>query len=117
MKSYKRTDRVADLIMQELATIIQCSRSNPLFTRVTITHVRLSPDFSYAKVFFTVFKEEELKQTLADLQDAAGYFQHILSSKVSLKKLPKLHFVYDESVVRGRELSSLIDKALGTISD
>lgn len=110
MKSYKRTERVADLVMRELAIIIQRTKDNPLFTEVTVTHVRISPDLSHAKIFITVFNKENLNNTLNALNESAGFFQHILSQKVNLRITPKLHFVYDESIIHGQELSNLIDR-------
>jgi ribosome-binding factor A len=110
VKSYKRTERVADLVMRELAIIIQRTKDDPLFAGVTITHVRLVPDFSHAKVFVTVFDQQKIKDTLAALNKAAGFLQHILSQKVNLRTTPKLYFVYDESIIRGQKLSDLIDE-------
>ena len=110
MKSYKRTERVADLVMRELATIIQRNKDDPLLAGVTITHVRVSPDLSHAKVFVTVLDQKKISDTLDALNKAAGFLQHILCKKVNLRATPKLHFIYDESIIRGQELSALIDR-------
>ena len=110
MKPYKRTERVADLIMRELAVIIQCSKEHPLFAEATVTHVRISPDLSYAKIFITMFNKEKISDTLDALNEASGFLRHILSQKVNLRITPKLYFVYDESIIRGQELSNLIDR-------
>lgn len=110
MKSYKRSERVGDLIMQELAIIIQRQKENPLFAEVTVTHVKLAPDFSHAKVYITIFNKEKITETLNLLNEAAKFLQHQLSQKLNLRTTPKLHFVYDESIVHGQKLAELIEK-------
>lgn len=112
MKPYKRSDRVADLIKRELAVMIQRKRDNPLFSGVTITHLRISPDLSQATVFFTVLEKEKANETLEILNRAADFFRRSLFKKVRLRNVPKLHFKYDESIARGQKLSALIDKAV-----
>jgi len=114
VKPYKRSDRVADLIKRELAVMIQRKKDNPLFSGVTITYLRISPDLSQATVFFTVLDKEKVKETLEALNRAAGFFHRSLFKSVRLRRIPKLHFKYDESIASGQKLSALIDKAIAT---
>ena len=114
MKSYKRSDQVAELMQRELAIIIQRKKDNLLFTGVTITCLRMSPDLSHAKVFITILDETKISETLAALNKAAKFLQCLLFKQVSIRGVPKLHFVYDESITRGRKLSALIDKAVAS---
>jgi len=111
VKSYKRSERVAEFIQQELAMLILRKRDNPLFAGVTITHLRMSPDLSYAKVFVMVLDKEKISETIEALNEAANFFQRMLFKKVSMRGVPKLHFVYDESIMRAEKLSALIDQA------
>ncbi|MBI1423077.1 MAG: 30S ribosome-binding factor RbfA [Gammaproteobacteria bacterium] len=112
-KEYERTRRVAEQIQRELAVLIQQELKDPRLGMLTISAVQVSKDMSIAKVFITVFNEEQdRKKTLEALQHAAGFLQHELGRSLSLRSIPKLRFVYDESIVRGAELSALIDKAV-----
>lgn len=112
MKAYKRQDRVASLIMRELATIILQRNINPLFTGVTVTSVRVSPDLAYAKVYFTVFDESKLNETLEALNKSSVLLQHLLAQKVKLRIAAKLNFIYDESIDYAKKMAVLIDKAI-----
>lgn len=114
MKSYKRQDRVASLLMRELATIILQKNINPLFSGVTITSVRVSPDLAYAKVYLTVFDESKSKETIAALNKSSGLLQHLLTQKVKLRVATKLNFIYDESIEYAKRMAVLIDKAVKT---
>jgi ribosome-binding factor A len=112
-KEFSRSRRVAEQIQRELAVLIQQELKDPRLGMLTISAVEVSKDMSTAKVFVTVFNEEQdRKQTLEALQHATGFLQHELGRLMSLRIIPKLRFVYDESIVRGAELSALIDKAV-----
>jgi len=112
-KEFERTRRVAEQIQRELAVLIQQELKDPRLGMVTISTVRVSKDMGTAKVFITVFDEaQDRSKTLEALQHAAGFLQHELGRSMSLRTIPKLRFVYDESIVRGAELSALIDKAV-----
>ena len=112
-KEFERTRRVAEQIQRELAVLIQQELKDPRLGMLTISAVQVSKDMSMAKVFITVFNEEQDRaKTLEALQHASGFLQHELGRQMSLRIIPKLRFVYDESVVRGAELSALIDKAV-----
>ena len=43
------------------------------------------------------------------MNNRAGHYRHILAKKLSLRSVPRLTFVFDHSVERGRRLSDLID--------
>lgn len=55
---------------------------------------------------------ERHRQALAVLNGAAGFLRSLLGKRLSLRTIPRLRFHYDESIARGRYLSSLIDSAV-----
>jgi len=65
-----------------------------------------------AKVFFTVFEDDKIEDSKKVLEGSAGFLRKHLSTKLSLRSLPRLTFFYDESIERGRHLSALIDTAI-----
>lgn len=107
---FKRTDRVARLIQRKLAELIQQEVKDPrLPVFITISAVKVSTDLAYAKVYFTAL-DNDIKQTTSVLNAAASYLRQALAHSLSLRAIPELHFVYDESIEYGRKLSQLIDK-------
>lgn len=105
-----RSARIADQIQRELAELIRDLR-DPRIGLVTLTGVELSRDQSHAKVFFTVLGSEA--DTAGEgLQRAAGFLRSELARRLTTRKVPELHFAYDESVERGVRLSRLIDEAV-----
>ena len=112
-RDFPRTLQVAELIQRELAGLIRLEIKDPRVGMVTLTEVDVSPDYSHAKVFFTVFgNSEQIAAAAAGLNHAAGYLRSWLARRLSLRSIPHLHFAYDESVERGVRLSNLIDQAL-----
>lgn len=109
-----RNDRLAEQIRRELSVIIQMEMRDPRLGMVSVSAVELSRDMSFAKVFFTVLKVEDKEVTAQVLNKSAGFLKKQLSDRMLIRVLPKLNFVYDESVERGRKLSSLIDQAISS---
>lgn len=103
-----RPQRLGDQIQRELGDLLRELR-DPRVAMITITAVDVSPDFSHAKVLFTVFEKEKLPDTLAGLKRSAGYLRSQLARRLKLYTTPGLRFEYDESVERGDRLSRLID--------
>jgi len=112
VKSYKRQDRVASLIMRELATIMIREKISPIFSKITITSVRVSPDLVHAKVFVTVWDKERIDEAMKELDENVYLLQHLLVKKLNLRVATKLHFVYDTSIEYASKMSELIDKAV-----
>ncbi len=115
MSEYSRTQRVADQIQRELATLIQLEMKDPRLGMVTVSAVELSRDMSYAEVYVTVLEQAdsaEVELTLKILSGAAGFLRTRLAKRVQLRAVPHLRFHYDESVARGQRLSALIDQAV-----
>ena len=103
-----RPQRLGDQIQRELGDLLRELR-DPRVAMITITAVDVSPDFSHAKVLFTVFEKEKLPDTLAGLKRSAGFLRSQLAKRLKLYTTPGLRFEYDESVERGDRLSRLID--------
>jgi ribosome-binding factor A len=108
-----RRGRIADQIQRELAEVIRTELRDPRVGMITLTGVELSNDQSHAKVFFTILgAEPEIGNALEGLQRAAGFLRSSLAHGLTTRKVPELHFAYDESVERGARLSKLIDDAV-----
>jgi ribosome-binding factor A len=116
MATASRSARIADQIQRELAEIVRMDVRDPRVGMITLTGVELSRDQSHCKVFFTILgPESAAEDALEGLQRAAGFLRSELSHRLTTRKVPELHFAFDESVERGVRLSKLIDEALKPI--
>ena len=108
-----RRDRVSEQIRRELAELIRTELKDPRVGMVSITSVEVSADYAHAKVFFSSMAgREHLDSVLAGLQKAAGFLRRELGRRISIHSTPQLHFVFDESLERGADLSKLIQEAV-----
>jgi len=117
MREFKRTDRVADQLQKELAVLIQREVKDPRLGMVTVSGVTVSRDLGYADVYITLLGEnsdEDIKENLKALKRAGGFLRSQVAKRIKLRHVPELRFHYDESVVRGQRLSSLIDQAVAS---
>lgn len=114
-KEYSRTQRVADFLQRELASLIQFEVRDPRVGMVSITDVEVSRDLGHAKVYITVLGKdnpEDAAECLEALNRAAGFLRSQLARVNNARTTPSLRFLFDESIGRGRYLSGLIDKAV-----
>lgn len=113
-RGYDRTQRVGDMIQKTLARMLLEDMTDDRFRLVTITHVQVSRDLSYAKVFVSVMMDEagKIKETVQSLNRAAKGLRYHLAKEVELRIVPELKFVYDESTAHGFHISGLIDAAM-----
>jgi len=77
-QEYSRTQRVADQIQRELASLIQREVKDPRVGMATVSAVEVSRDLSHAKVFVTIFNgsedEQEITESVKALNSASGFF-------------------------------------------
>ncbi len=114
-REFKRTDRVAEQLQRELAQIIQLEVKDPRIGMVTVGAVDLSRDLHYATVYVTFLGIEETtkatSEAVAVLNDAASFIRVQIGKRMRMRAVPHVKFLFDESISRGRDLSSLIEKA------
>ena len=116
-KSFSRKDRVAEQIRRELAELIRSELKDPRVGMISITDVEVTADYAHAKIFFsTLAGSEHVAEVMTGLQKASGFLRRELGKRISIHMTPQLHFVFDESLERGADLSQLIQKAVA-ISD
>jgi len=107
-----RSDRISSLVRRELAILITREMQDPRTRHVSVTAVELSRDKSTARVFIITGQTQPEKhgEAVKVLNGASGFLRKKLGERVHLKRIPKLVFVYDESIEHGSRLSALIDE-------
>jgi ribosome-binding factor A len=119
-REFGRPQRVGEQIQRELAMLIQRELKDPRIGMTTVSAVDVSKDLAYAKVFVTFLgkeQPEEIQQGLAVLGKASGFLRSQLGKVMRMRITPHLTFVYDESIIRGQKMSSLIDEARARDTD
>lgn len=108
MLPYKRSQRVRDLIREEVADIIMYKLKDPRVGFVTVTGVDLSPDLKNAKIFVSILKEEEREATLDALTSSKAFMRATLAKRLKMKFIPHLDFRLDSSIEYGFKIDKLL---------
>jgi ribosome-binding factor A len=108
----RRIERLNHLFRQEITDLLQREAKDPrLSVMVSVTHVSVSSDIRYAKVFISVLgTDEEKSKALVALQSASGFFRRELSGRLSMRYTPELSFSYDDTMEQAGKVIQLIDK-------
>ena len=111
MSQGSRPDRVADQIRSELAMLLAREVHDPGVGFVTLTRVQVSPDLQTARIHFTSLGDEKAQQSSARaLERAAPFLRRQIGSRLRLKRVPELKFVYDESIAGQDRIERLLNE-------
>ncbi len=106
-----RTDRVDELLRQEIGSIIAREIADPRVGFATVTSVETTPDLRHAKVFVSVIGQaEDRKATLSALGRAMPFIQHELGKRLRIKRIPQFHLELDETLERGTRVLHLLNE-------
>jgi ribosome-binding factor A len=104
-----KTERLANLLVKEISEILMTEIKDEDIKFVTITHIDLSTDLSYAKVYCTVLNDENRDKCLHDLNGAKGFIRNeLIKRKLEMRKIPELSFIFDESIEYGNKIEKII---------
>lgn len=107
--SYKRAERVGDLLREELSLIFLHEVRDPRVGSPTITKVEVSDDLRFARVYFVApVDREECQRTLEGLRSAASYLRGELGRRLHLRRIPELTFLADESLAHSLHIHALL---------
>ncbi|MEW6675610.1 MAG: 30S ribosome-binding factor RbfA [Nitrospirota bacterium] len=108
MLPYKRSQRVGDLLREEIADIIIYRLKDPRIGFVTVTGVDVTDDLKIAKVYVTILKDEGKETTLEILNSAKSFIRSELSKRVRMKFIPGIEFRLDTSIEYGSRIEKLL---------
>ncbi len=108
--STRRMARLNEQLRADVAELIAREMKDPrLAGLVSVTAAEMSPDLRHARIFISVLgTEEERKQTLKAIRNAAGFLRTQLASRMTTKRAPELHFALDASIERGQRIMALL---------
>ena len=109
----QRQLRVGEMIKQALGNIFmrgEAKLPNIETSNITVTEVRMSPDLKTAKAFVLPLGGKNANEIIDALKEFSFIVRKTLSKKISMKFLPKLLFVKDESFEYAEKIENLIKK-------
>lgn len=107
----QRTERVDELLRQEIGALLAKELADPRIGFATITDVETSPDLRHAKVWVSVIGgKSDRTETVRALQASMGFVRHELGKRLRIKRIPALHIHLDDSAERGTRVLHLLQE-------
>jgi len=107
----QRQLRVGEMIKQALGIIFvrgEAKLPNLDTNSITVTEVRMSPDLKTAKAFVLPLGGKNATEAIDILKEFSYLIRKVLSKKITMKFLPKLLFVKDDSFDYAEKIENLI---------
>ena len=106
-----RVERVAEQIREEVSQILATEVADPGVGLVTVTRVKVTPDLSLARIYWTIMGDPaQRKQTAKALSRAAGFVRHLLAERMTLRRSPEVTFLFDQSVAAQDRVEQILQE-------
>jgi ribosome-binding factor A len=79
-------------------------------SNITITEVNVSPDLKNAKVYIMPLGGKQKLEVLESLNKVKGYIKKIISSGITLRQVPKISFIIDDSFEYATHIDQILHK-------
>lgn len=95
-----------------LSEIIRTQIDDPRVSEMaSVTHVDLSKDLKYAKVYISVYDTEKKKKSTIDtLTHAEHFIKNEIGRRIRIRRLPKIKFYIDGSIEYSSKISEILKK-------
>lgn len=104
-----RNERVRKALMKEIADILQKDIKTP--GMASVMDVEVSHDNSYAKVYYSVFGNDEQKEKTKEIiEKHTPKIRYEIGKRIRLRLTPELRFIFDDSIERGAKVNEIIAK-------
>ena len=108
MAGYK-INRLTSDIKLCLSEILKDVKDPRVSKMLSIVKVDVSNDLSYAAVYVSAIEGyAETVSSVKALKGAAGYIRRELGARMSLRKVPELRFIADDSIEQSANISRII---------
>ena len=104
--------RLQERIKERAAYCLQFELSDPRASFLTVTRVKLSPDLSSGRIYYSVLGTEADKSKAEHmLRSAAGFIQRQVARVLEMRRMPHLSWSYDDSAEHAADMDQLIREA------
>jgi ribosome-binding factor A len=110
-QSFDRNQRLEGELRAVLSDLLRFDVNDPRLTDVTVSTIRLTPDRSHARVFFSVLGDAERERQAADgFAAASSFMRREVGRRMRLRTVPSLEFLRDTSYEYGDRMERLFDR-------
>lgn len=115
MARHRRTERVNQLLREEISRLVRRELKDPRVRSVTVTDVDVSGDLRHATVYLrTLGDETPVEEAIEGFQSAEGFLRGALGRELHLRRIPEFRFEADRTLERAQRIEELLEEALGS---
>ncbi len=109
-----RQKQIGELIRRNFSTVLT-QEGAYIYGRsvlVTVTNVRMTPDFAAAKVYLSIWNTENKQEVLLELEEALPRLKQALIQKIgkNMRRMPDLEFYLDDTIDEMYRVDNLMNK-------
>jgi ribosome-binding factor A len=105
----RRIERVNELLRREISRLV-LARQHPDMGFITFTGVQTTDDLMEAKVFYSILgPDEDKRRSARALEDMRREITLSMRRLESLKHIPHLHFVVDDTPARAARVFEIME--------
>jgi len=106
-----RINRINEEVRRELSDILRDLKDPRVPMMTSVVSVSVTADLRYATVYVSIFgNEEEKKNALKALKNAAGFVRRELGHRLNLRYTPEIIYKEDSSIAHGARINELLHK-------
>lgn len=110
----KRQKQVAEMIKRHFSIMLQQEGSYIFGTGpfVTVTSVKMTPDFNIAKIYLSIFNTENKQEVILEMEDNYTRLKQALATRIGkrLRRMPDLQFYIDDTIDEMYRVEALFQK-------
>ena len=105
-----RNERLREELKKTVSAIIFDMKDPRIPAVTSITEMEVTPDLKYAKAHVSVYDADEtaLKTAVDALNHAAGFIAHEVGARMTIRRVPSIKFVGDDSIAYSVHISEVI---------
>ena len=108
-KNEARLNRINEELKKEISQVLNYELKNPNVTgMLSVTRVKITPDFKYAKVYVSILNSKNIKKTMEGLKESSGFIRSKIARTINLRITPELVFEIDDSLEQGARIDSIL---------
>ena len=107
-----RLEKINRLVQKELSEIFRLETAKTTGVLISVSHVRVSPDLSVARVHLSIFPSEKGAEMISNINANATAIRYDLSQRLryQLRRTPELTFYIDDSLDYIEHIDQLLKK-------
>ena len=112
MANSRRVEKLSALLKREISELLVNGVRDERIHQamITITNVKVSGDLQHAKVFISLFGEEQKKsEVLLSLEEAKGFIRSELARRLQMRRSPELVFKIDNGMTKGPSVLDILN--------